>query len=74
LHRAITECCLPTYQRNHEITEGYPLVDAARKWKNYKQSQKEKNTKTIKTKINKGKKKELKKSHIQKLGSPGARG
>lgn len=35
---------------------------------------KRKNTKTIKTKINKGKDKELKKSHIQKLGSPGAHG
>jgi len=74
LHCAATECCLPTYQGNHETSEACPLVDAARKWKNYKQSQKEINTKTIKTKINKGKKKELKKSHIKKLGSPRAPG
>jgi len=48
-------------------------VDAARNGKIINRA-KRKNTKTIKTKINKGKKKELKKSHIQKLGSPGAHG
>jgi len=46
LHRAITEYCLPIYQGNHEISEAYPLVDAARKWKNIKKPEGKRNTKT----------------------------
>jgi len=65
LHCAVTECYSPTYQGNHETSEACPLVDAARKWKTYKWSQKEK-YKNHKNKINNGKKKQLKKSQMSR--------
>jgi len=70
LHCTIAECCLPTYQGNHEISEAYPLVDAARK---RKENITEPNGKRQKPpKKRKGKKTRTPK--LRKLGSPETHG